>query len=334
MAVPMTTRSCDFCEHRCSLPPGGRGRCGIRENRDGTIVTVNYGELVSLAVDPIEKKPLYHFLPSTGTLSLALHGCNFSCSFCQNSTISQKEFFDRRDTEAVTPADIVAAARKHRCESVSFTYSEPTVWQDYMLDTARLVKAAGLRTVMVTNGYFTDEALSRILPLIDAFNIDLKGDDDFYRTQCGAALAPVLRNIARIAADPDTVLEVTTLVIEGIHTADGIVALGKALAERGVEVWHLSRYHPSYRMKLRATTESFIAAIYDRVRTETLIPYTYVGNSALTDGNDTRCAACELLLITRKGFGIQDDLLVDGHCPSCRRPVYGLFSGQHEVNHG
>ncbi|HOW51029.1 MAG TPA: AmmeMemoRadiSam system radical SAM enzyme [bacterium] len=330
----MTTLFCDFCEHRCALPPEGRGRCGIRENRDGTIVTVNYGELVSLAVDPVEKKPLYHFLPGTGTLSLALHGCNLSCSFCQNSTISQKEFFDRRKTEAVSPADIVAAARKHKCESVSFTYSEPTVWQDYMIDTARLVKAAGLRTVMVTNGWFTNEALDRILPLIDAFNIDLKGDNEFYRTQCGGTYAPVLRNIGRIAADPDTVLEVTTLIIEGIHSAADIVALGKELAERGVQVWHLSRYYPNYRMKRPPTAESFLFGIYERVRAETILPYVYLGNSNSTEGNDTRCAACGLLLISRKRFSILDEVIDAGHCPSCRRPVYGLFSGSGHVNLG
>jgi pyruvate formate lyase activating enzyme len=287
---------------------------------------VNYGELVSIAVDPVEKKPLYHFLPGTTTLSIALHGCNFSCGFCQNYSISQKEFFDQRGTEKVAPAAVIAAAQKHRCASVSFTYSEPTVWLDYLIDTAQQAKTAGLRTVMVTNGYFTDESLTRILPLIDAFNIDLKGDDDFYRAQCGGTLAPVLRNIARIAADPRTVLEVTTLLIEGLHTADGIVAQGGDLVERGVSVWHLSRYHPAYRTTLPATTERFLTTVYERVRTETIIPYLYLGNSRAEEGNDTRCAACGLLLISRKGFGIQDNLIDAGYCPSCRRPVYGLFS--------
>lgn len=317
--------ACDLCAHLCEIADGARGRCGVRENRGGAIVTVNYGRVVALAVDPIEKKPLYHFLPGTATLSVALHGCNFTCSFCQNHEISQKETFSATAGYPLSPAELARQWETRPTPSVSFTYSEPLVWQDYLLDAAAILKPRGARIVMVTNGFFSDAALDRLLPVVDAFNIDVKGDDRFYRERCGGRLDPVLRGIERIAAAPGKVLEATTLVIEGAHTADDIVALGKRLAACGVQVWHLSAYHPAYRLSLPATSERFLLALCDRVRAEVLIPYVYAGNIRSSDGDHTRCAACDLLLITRRGFSVIDNLIRDDRCPSCHRPVYGLF---------
>ncbi len=316
---------CDFCEHRCRIEEGKRGRCGIRENRNGTIVTVNYGRLVSLALDPVEKKPLYHFLPGTKTLSLALHGCNFSCRFCQNYSISQREFFDPDAGEAMFPAEVVRLAKERRTPSISFTYSEPTVWQDYLLDTARLAHAEGIRTIMVTNGYCTEEALDRLLPVVDAFNIDLKGSDTFYRNQCGAMQEPVLRNIARIAADPGKVLEVTTLVIDALHDDDEILSLGRALVERGVQVWHLSAYHPAYRATEPPTDPRYLVRLFDRIRKEVPLPHLYLGNLWSTEGSETRCASCGTPLIARRGFTVTSSALQEGNCPSCGAPLYGIF---------
>jgi len=316
---------CDFCEHRCHIERGKRGRCGIRENRDGTIVTINYGKLVSLALDPVEKKPLYHFLPGTQTLSLALHGCNFSCRFCQNYSISQKEFFDPDAGEMISPAEVVRIAKERRTPSISFTYSEPTVWQDYLLDTARLAKTEGIRTVMVTNGYFTEEALERLLPLVDAFNIDLKGSNEFYQRQCGATQAPVLRNIARIAREQGKVLEVTTLVIDAIHHDDEIFSLGVALAERGVQVWHLSAYHPAYRATEPPTDPRRLGQIFEEIRKKIPIPHLYLGNLWSTEGNDTRCSSCGTLLIARRGFTVAHNVLQEGSCPSCGASLYGIY---------
>lgn len=317
--------ACDLCAHLCEIADGARGRCGVRENRGGAIVTVNYGRVVALAVDPIEKKPLYHFLPGTATLSVALHGCNFTCSSCQNHEISQKETFSATAGYPLSPAELARQWETRPTPSVSFTYSEPLVWQDYLLDAAAILKPRGARIVMVTNGFFSDAALDRLLPVVDAFNIDVKGDDRFYRERCGGRLEPVLRGIERIAAAPGKVLEATTLVIEGAHTAADIVALGKRLAACGVQVWHLSAYHPAYRLSLPATSERFLLALCDRVRAEVLIPYVYAGNIRSSDGDHTRCAACDLLLITRRGFSVIDNLIRDDRCPSCHRPVYGLF---------
>ncbi len=316
---------CDFCEHRCRIATGKRGRCGVRENRDGALVTVNYGRLVALALDPVEKKPLYHFLPGTSTFSLALHGCNFSCRFCQNYSISQKEFFDPHAGEVWSPAAVVHRAKECGAPSISFTYSEPTVWQDYLLDTARIATTEGIRTIMVTNGYFTEASLERLLPVVDAFNIDLKGSADFYRTQCGATLEPVLRNIGRIAAERDKVVEVTTLVINALHADDDILALGTALVERGVTVWHLSAYHPAYRATEPPTDAHHLVHLFERIRREIAVPHLYLGNLWKGEGNETRCAACGTLLIVRHGFTVTRTMLREGACPSCGAPLYGIF---------
>ncbi len=319
----MTT--CDFCAHTCRLAPGQRGRCGVRENRNGAVVTLHYGRLCALALDPVEKKPLYHFLPGTLTLSLALHGCNFSCPFCQNYSISQKEFFEPTAGDVVGPEEVVRIARERRIPSISFTYSEPTVWQDYLLATAHLARAAGIRTIMVTNGYFSKPALERLAPAVDAFNIDLKGSDHFYRTYCGARQEPVLDAIEHLAARPETVLEVTTLVIEETHSDEEILALGAALVSRGVKVWHLSAYHPAYRLSNRPTDPERLASLFERIRRELPLPHIYLGNVGGDRGHDTVCTACGGRLITRRGFSASLHAFDHGRCRACGAPLYGRF---------
>ena len=307
------SQSCDFCFRRCCLSEGQKGYCGARENIEGKIVSVNYGQLVSLALDPVEKKPLYHFLPHTKTLSVSESGCNYSCLFCQNWEISQKIV----EEEETDPSSLAAYCLRYGVPSVSYTYSEPLVWQDYMLCAAEEAKKKGVRNIMVTNGSFSCEALERIVPLVDAFNVDLKGDDEFYRTVCKASLQPVLDGIEYIV-NHGRHIEVTTMLIEGMHDEKMVRMLGSLLRERGVRVWHLSRFFPRYRMKDRKeTSEAFLSSML-AVAKESGIPYIYGGNTMIPAV--TVCPHCSRVL--------RDDVpqMLPSSCPGCGETVYGVFA--------
>lgn len=311
----MKTR-CDFCYRECSLGEGQRGVCHIRVNRGGTIVTENYGEVVALALDPIEKKPLYHFRPGSCTLSAALFGCNLSCSFCQNYSISQKEFHQQRPNRYISPEVFIQQAVE-RNVSVSFTYSEPIVWQDYLLDCARMAKDEAIPTILVSNGTFSKASLTRILPFIDAYSIDLKGDESFYRHYCNGSAKPVIAGLEALAKTSATV-EVTTLLIEGEHTLSDVKELGTILADLGIRVWHLSRYHPAYKLDLPPTGESFLQEALAAAK-ELKIPHIYGGNSR--QDQDTYCPECGALLIKR--FPHQTKVfLKEGKC-TCSHQLYG-----------
>jgi pyruvate formate lyase activating enzyme len=319
------TQTCDFCYRHCHIPDGGTGFCGVRRNNGGKLVSPYYGKLVSLALDPIEKKPLYHFLPGSQSLSLAEPGCNYSCDFCQNYEISQKGF--SWTTEDVSPEEVVGFAQKANAQSVSYTYSEPSVWQDYMIAVATLVHQDGRRNVMVTNGSFSAESRERIFSVIDAFNIDVKGDETYYRTVCHADLQPVLDNVEAVSK-AGLHQEITTLVIQGIHTEGMITQLGKELSNRGVQVWHLSRFFPRYRMEDRkATSEAFLNQMLQAAR-QSGIPYIYAGNSSHVD--QTFCPKCHTLLIHSHDYqGTQrQDVqknIPDGRCAVCGQQIYGVF---------
>ena len=307
------SQSCDFCFRRCCLSEGQKGYCGARQNIEGKIVSVNYGQLVSLALDPVEKKPLYHFLPHTKTLSVSESGCNYSCLFCQNWQISQKIVKE----EETSPSSLAAYCLQYGVPSVSYTYSEPLVWQDYMIRAAEEAKKTGVRNIMVTNGSFTCEALERIVPLVDAFNVDFKGDDEFYRTVCKASLQPVLDGIEYIV-NHGRHIEVTTMLIEGMHDEKMVRRLGSILCERGVSVWHLSRFFPRYRMKDRKeTSEAFLSSMLTVAR-ESGIPYIYGGNTMIPAV--TVCPHC--------GRVLRDDVskMLPSVCPECGETVYGVFA--------
>jgi pyruvate formate lyase activating enzyme len=251
---------CRLCAHRCRIGAGKAGVCGVRVNDGGTLRALTYGRAVAVNVDPIEKKPLYHFLPSTETFSVAAAGCNFRCDFCQNSSISQvselRGGVDRYG-DVLMPEEIVRQARRYKCESVSFTYTEPTVFFEYALDTMRIAKEAGLKTIFVSNGYMTPECLEAAGPYLDACNIDLKSfRDDFYRKRCGASLQPVLESLKAIYAK-GIWLEVTTLVIADENDSEEeLAAIAEFIrGELGPEVpWHVSRFFPRYRMSEHSPT--------------------------------------------------------------------------------
>lgn len=318
---------CDFCEFRCTIPEGKRGRCGIRFREGDEIKTVNYGEHVSLAVDPIEKKPLYHFYPGQQALSSALFGCNFTCSFCQNCTISQRKYFGNLRTRYIGPDDLAEETRSGGYPIVAFTYSEPSIWQDYVIDAAREIRKVGGKSVMVTNGYFTQESVERLTPWISAFNIDLKGGEEFYKRLCGGHVGPVLRNIATIASmENGPILEVTTMLLEGEHTEEEIMELAHKIDDAGVKVWHLSAFRPASEMSDRApTSQGFLHRIYDRAKAETSIPHLYAFSRDRREFGNTYCETCGELLIDRFGFSVNRVHLEGNECPSCGHALYGAF---------
>jgi pyruvate formate lyase activating enzyme len=325
---------CVLCAHRCLLRAGRRGLCGVRENRGGELVSLVYGELVAAHLDPIEKKPLYHVLPGSTSYSIATVGCPFRCGFCQNWEIAQapREGLQHTTFHA-EPAEVVATARAAGARSIAYTYVEPTIFVEYLLDVARLARAAGMRNVLVTNGYCTPESVAALAPWIDAANVDLKGfDDATYRRICGARLAPVLDTLAGFRA-AGVWVEVTTLLIPG-YTDDpaGLRQLTAWVArELGPETpWHVSRFFPAYRFgHVHPTPVATIREAAEIGRTSGLA-HVYPGNigsAAERDDGATRCAGCGTLLIARAGYRVMEMRLRDGACAVCGRPLPGIFDG-------
>jgi pyruvate formate lyase activating enzyme len=319
---------CRLCHHRCTIKPGRRGICGVRENRDGTLATRVYGRLIARHVDPIEKKPLYHFYPGSRSYSIATVGCNFKCRFCQNADIAQMP----SDRGCITgdmalPEAVVADAVASGSRTIAYTYTEPTVFFDFALDTARMAGQKGLRNIFVTNGYMTPEALEMIQPWLDGANVDLKAfSDDFYKTYCGARLAPVMATLEKMNA-AGVFLEVTTLLIPGLNDDPGELAdmAGFIADALGADTpWHISRFHPTYRLLDRPPTP---VATLLRARDIGLgagLRYVYTGNVPGTEGENTVCPECGETLIERWGFQIQANRIEAGRCPECQTVIAGV----------
>jgi pyruvate formate lyase activating enzyme len=321
---------CALCAHRCLIAPSKAGICAVRENRGGTLVSLVYGAVVAAHVDPIEKKPLYHFLPGSRAFSIATAGCNFRCAFCQNWEISQaprRADGGIRGSGELSPEDVVREAKAHDCRSISYTYTEPTVFFEYARDTARLAKAAGLANNFVTNGYMTEEALTAIRPCLDAANVDLKAfKDDTYKRVCGARLEPVLDSI-RLMKKLGIWVEVTTLVVPGLNDGDEeLAAIARFIAGVDPDIpWHISRFHPDFEYREAPPTPAkTLRAAYEIGRREGL-RYLYIGNMP-GEAEDTRCPDCGELLIRRQGFFVARNNLRRGRCPSCGRAIPGVFS--------
>lgn len=311
---------CFLCAHRCRVAPGERGLCGVRENQEGTLVALTYAHPISAAVDPIEKKPLFHFLPGSLSFSIATVGCNFTCSFCQNSDISQMPWDDGviRGSR-FTPEEVVARAMETGCRSIAYTYTEPTIFFEYAHDCARLASAAGLKNVFVTNGYMTRQALDLIDGDLHAANVDLKGfTDEYYRSVVGARLQPVLNTIRRMV-ERGIWVEVTTLLIPGRNDGEEeLRRLAAWLAALDPDIpWHVSRFHPTYRMlDVPATpTESIERAL--RIGREEGLRFVYGGNVFGHDSESTRCPGCGCVVIERRGFAIQRMRLDGDRCREC-----------------
>lgn len=319
---------CNLCAHRCVIAPGRQGACCVRENRDGTLVTLVYGRTIAQNVDPIEKKPLFHFQPGSRTYSIATVGCNFRCAFCQNWEISQAP----RERDLVTgspatPAQIAHAAQRAGCASVAYTYTEPTIYAEYALDTAREAAALGLSNVFVSNGYMTPELLDLMAGLIGAINVDLKaGRGEFYHRISGGALDPVLRNL-RLIRERGIWLEVTTLVIPGLN--DGEAELRWIaeflMAELGPDVpWHISRFYGQYRMAQTPPTPTSVLERAWQIGRAAGLHYVYVGNVPGHDTESTRCPGCNAVVIERAGYRTRVKGLAAGRCIQCGTAVAGV----------
>jgi pyruvate formate lyase activating enzyme len=304
---------CRLCPAECRLTEGKSGICGSRSNRGGRLVTDNYGELVTLAVDPIEKKPLYHFYPGSMILSTGPNCCNLGCTHCQNWGISQR----KTSTVSFTPERLVQSAREHDSIGVAFTYTEPMVWFEFIMDTAPLLRKEGLKVVLVTNGYATPEPFADFLSVTDAMNIDLKGiRPEFYARICKGKLAPVLDNI-RSAAAAGVHLELTNLLIPNENDSpDDISALVDFVAGVSDEIpLHFSAYHPEYQATQPATPAATLALALSLASRK--LKYVYIGNIAGGAGHDTICPGCGSLLIKRTGYRVQVIGLAAGLCLTC-----------------
>jgi pyruvate formate lyase activating enzyme len=319
---------CNLCAHRCVIPPGKLGACCVRENRDGALVTLVYDRVISQHVDPIEKKPLFHFQPGTRAFSIATVGCNFRCAFCQNWEISQmpREAHDVPGVPA-RPAEIARAARRAGCASVAYTYTEPTIFAELALDTAREAVALGLKNVFVSNGYMTPELLHLMVGLIHGINVDLKaGRGEFYHRISGADLKPVLANL-KLIQQLGIWLEVTTLVIPGLNDSDEELrwVADYLLNELGPDVpWHVSRFYPQYHMRNTPSTPAATLARAWQIGRDVGLRYVYVGNLPGHESESTFCPGCGAAVIERYGYSIRFRALRDGACARCGTRIGGV----------
>ena len=320
---------CDLCAHHCLIREGQRGKCGVRENRGGTLQSLVHGRPVALHVDPIEKKPLFHFLPGSLSFSLATVGCNLTCRHCQNSEISQMPAEQGRIAgDPVEPGEILRAALVHGCASISYTYTEPTVFAEYVLDIAGPAREQGLGNVLVSNGFMTPATTAKLGPLIDAANIDLKAfTESFYKDICGARLGPVLESILGLRAE-GVFIELTTLLIPGLNDSEEELdqLAGWIAAQPGPETpWHVSRFHPTYRLLDRPPTPAASLERAARAGRRAGLKHIYLGNAPGLGGEDTLCAGCGARLIARRGFSVVENRLRQGACPDCGQALAGVF---------
>jgi pyruvate formate lyase activating enzyme len=310
---------CILCPHQCFIREGHAGICGVRRNVAGSLMADTYGKLSAIHVDPIEKKPLYHFFPGNNILSLGSVGCNMRCGCCQNWQISQVSGRDY-SLESYSPDDILQlAAGKKQNIGVAYTYNEPGIWFEFMLDTARLIHQNGLKNVMVSNGFIAEQPLHELLQVVDAFNIDLKSfSDEFYRKQAGAKLEPVLRSLIQIH-NAGQHLEITCLIIPTLNDNEKEFRdmAGWISHELGNEtVLHLSRYHPMYRMNIEPTPQKSLEKLYSIARE--YLKYVYVGNLQISDYQDTWCSQCGKKVISRRGYQVDFvSLSQQGMCRHC-----------------
>jgi pyruvate formate lyase activating enzyme len=319
---------CRLCSHRCRIEEGKKGICRVRENRGGTLFSLVYGKVIARHVDPIEKKPLFHYLPGSRSYSVATVGCNLRCLFCQNADISQMPAdHDRVWGEGMDPEDLVAEAAASRSATIAYTYTEPTVYFELALDTARLASARDIRNVFVTNGFMTRDCLEEIHPDLHAANVDLKAfTERFYKEQCGARLDPVLRNLETMK-EQGVWVEITTLLIPGLNDDPAeLKDLAGFIAglDPGIP-WHISRFHPTYRLlDVPPTPPAAIHRARDIGR-EAGLRYVYTGNLPGDEGENTDCHACGKRLIERWGFSVEKNHLQNGAGPACGAAVPGVW---------
>ncbi|MBT8366208.1 MAG: AmmeMemoRadiSam system radical SAM enzyme [Deltaproteobacteria bacterium] len=321
---------CNLCSHRCVIKDGRRGICSVRENEGGILKTLVYGRLIARHIDPIEKKPLFHFLPGTLSYSVATVGCNFRCRFCQNADIAQMPA-ERKGMimgDTCTPSEVVDAAERGGCKSIAYTYTEPTVFFEFAYETARLASARGIRNVFVTNGYMTAEALEMISPYLDAANVDLKAfTDNYYKELCSARLKHVQATLTLMKSH-GIFVEVTTLIVPDLN--DDPTEL-KELAtfivqDLGVETpWHISRFHPTYKLSDRPPTPVKTLTAARKIGLKAGLRYVYTGNVPGNAAENSLCYKCGETVIERWGFQVGKMRIKNGNCTKCGVPIDGVW---------
>lgn len=320
---------CEVCPRRCELHEGQRGLCFVRMHDGGRLVLTTYGRSSGIAVDPIEKKPLYHFLPGSRVLSFGTAGCNLTCRFCQNWDISKSRSTERLGVEA-SPAMIARLAEQEGCPSVAFTYNDPIIFLEYAVDTAAACHARGIRTVAVTAGYVLPAARRVLFAAMDAANVDLKGfSERFYRDVCGASLAAVQETIVYLVHETGVWTEITTLLIPGENDSDDeLHALcAWVVRELGADVpLHFTAFHPDWRMRDHAPTPRATLARAREIGMRAGLRYVYTGNVRDREGGTTRCHACGAALVVREGYDVEiTSLDARGCCTVCGTRCAGVF---------
>lgn len=318
---------CDLCHHQCVIQPGKTGLCQVRVSQDEKLYSIVYGYPTALNIDPIEKKPLFHFLPGSSAYSLGTYGCNFACGNCQNWQLSQAKDIAglTKGLTYVPPEKIVEEAVGNECRSIAYTYNEPTMFTEYALEIMKLARQNNLRNVWVSNGYMSDACLDAVIPYLDAINVDLKSyDDKFYRTNCQARLEPVLKNLIRLKQEL-VHLEITTLIIPTL--SDDLEMLKKLtdfiVAELGDDTpWHVSKFSPELSWQQKNLPPTADTAIYYAYETgkQAGLKYVYVGNIPGDQKENTYCPACGELAIRRFGYDIER-FDSGGRCPACDKDL-------------
>jgi len=319
---------CKLCAHQCKINPGSKGICGVRENIDGKLYSLVYDKVIARHVDPIEKKPLFHFLPGTLSYSIATVGCNFHCRFCQNADISQmpsdlKQIMGER----VSPSDIVSDALRSGCATIAYTYTEPTISYELAKDTAEIASSKGIKNVFVSNGYMTQQCLEDIYPHLHAANVDLKAfSDKFYKEMCKARLQPVLDTISTMKRQGVWV-EVTTLIIPGKNDSpEELRDIAELLVQLDPGIpWHVSRFHPTYMLTDVPPTPPQSVRMARDIGYKAGLKYVYTGNLPGDEGENTKCHNCGAPLIDRFGFYVKNNRIENNTCPTCGQLVPGVW---------
>ena len=318
---------CTLCPKLCHLAPGQRGDCRVRYNDGGRMFSLVYGKVCAVHVDPVEKKPMFHFLPGSGAFSIAKEGCNLHCLYCQNWEISQTDP-EQINNRHMPPDEVVLAARKTRCSSIAYTYSEPVIFYEYVEDTSILAREEGIRNIMVTAGFINREPLRRLCRVVDGANVDLKSfTEKYYREVCFGNLKTVLDALVTMREE-GLVIEVTNLVVPTLN--DDMSQISRMcrwmVQELGEDVpLHFSRFYPTYKLKELPPTPALTLERARETAQDAGLKYVYVGNVPGNPGEDTFCPSCGKLVIDRQGYRVLSNHVVNGKCGYCGEKIYGLF---------
>ncbi len=318
---------CELCPRGCVLDEGERGNCRVRANKDGKVITLVYGKPCAVHVDPIEKKPLYHFYPASSAFSIGTAGCNLHCKYCQNWDISQ---FDPEETNNVDlpPEEVVRKAIAYKCKSIAYTYSDPAVFFEYAVDTAKIGRKAGVKSVFITAGYLSPKPLEELCSAVDAIKVDFKGiTEEFYNNVCLAHLQPVLDTI-KIIKERNVWLELVNLVLPTLNDKKDDIArlIDWVVVNLGADVpLHFSKFWPQYQLKNLPPTPEDTLDMAWKMAKKRGVHYAYVGNIPEHEGNNTTCSKCGKLLIRRSGYDVMENNVAGGRCKFCNQAIPGIW---------